>query len=147
MLRHFGVEKGTVLIVDDEPDDLQLFGRMLASPQNEYRTLIARNGAEALDILQQIHPDAILLDLVMPTMDGFKFLELRSLNPEFREIPVIIISAQDANNQPIVSSAFTLTMGGGLSISQVVDAIQFTSRSTPFKLSIGDLIPQAVDRG
>jgi signal transduction histidine kinase/CheY-like chemotaxis protein len=146
-LRMAGIEKGTVLIVDDEPDDLQLFGRMLASQQNEYRTLIARDGVEALEILEQVRPDVILLDLVMPNMDGFQFLEERGRNPEFRNIPVIIVSAQDSSNQPIVSSSFAMTQGGGLSISQLVDAIQFTSRSAMIKISTGGLTRQSADPG
>jgi response regulator RpfG family c-di-GMP phosphodiesterase len=56
-----GVTSGTVLIVDDEPDALQLFGRMLASSGRDYRVLLARDGQEAMSILKEYHPDIMLL--------------------------------------------------------------------------------------
>ncbi|GAG12327.1 unnamed protein product, partial [marine sediment metagenome] len=89
-LSRLNVDSGTVLIVDDEPDALQLFGRMLASTGGRYRVLLARDGAEALQVLGEHKPDAILLDLVMPNVDGFEFLERRARNQEWRDIPLII---------------------------------------------------------
>ncbi|GAB4540171.1 MAG: hypothetical protein Kow0063_29710 [Anaerolineae bacterium] len=122
------VEKGTILIVDDEPDALHLFGRMLASSGREYRTLLARDGQEAKNILQERRPDAILLDLVMPHMDGFQLLEMKSQDPALREIPTIVISARDPAGQPIVSSALAVTRGGGLSARQLLACIQSLSQ-------------------
>jgi signal transduction histidine kinase/CheY-like chemotaxis protein len=137
-LLRLGITSGTILIVDDEPDALQLFGRMLASAGNQYRTLIARDGRELLEILKETHPDVILLDLIMPTMDGFQFLEERNNHPEIQDIPIIIISAQDASRQPIVSSAYALTRGGGISVAQLLEAIHFTSHLSALNVSNAD---------
>ncbi len=76
-----GIVGGAVLIVDDEPDALQLFGRMLASTGTAYRIVLARDGFEALAVLQTVCPAVILMDLVMPNMDGFQLLERLAHDP------------------------------------------------------------------
>ncbi len=128
-LDRLGLAEGTVLIADDEPDALQLFGRMLASSGRRYRVLLARDGREALQILRECRPDVILLDLIMPNMDGFQLLERRRSDPALRGIPVIIVSAQDAAGQPIVSNGLAVARQGGLSARQLLTCIQFLSRS------------------
>jgi CheY-like chemotaxis protein len=117
----------TILIVDDEPDALQLFGRMLNSFERAYRVLVARDGQEALAILQTIQPAVLLLDLIMPHMDGFQLLAERSRSARLQAIPVVIISAQDPARQPIVSSTFAIAQGGGLSMRQLLKSIEFVT--------------------
>ena len=113
----------TVLIVDDEPDALQLFGRMISSLGPEYRTLMARDGQEAMKIMEENRPGAILLDLIMPNMDGFKFLELKNLRSEWRDIPILVISARDPSGYPIVSDGLAVSRSGGLSAQQLLRCI------------------------
>jgi CheY-like chemotaxis protein len=127
-LDQLNVKEGTVLIIDDEPDALQLFRRMLTSLERDYQILLARDGQEALAILQEYCPQVILLDLVMPNMDGFQLLELRRQQPRLREIPVVIISARDPAGQPIVSNILAATLGGGLSVSQLLAGIRAFSK-------------------
>jgi CheY-like chemotaxis protein len=127
-LTRLGVEQGTVLIVDDEPDALQLFGRMLSSDDHRYRVLLARDGQEAINVLQERRPDVILLDLVMPRMDGFELLERRSDIVGLSDIPIVVISARDPMGQPIVSRALAVTQGGGISARQLLLSIQAISR-------------------
>jgi CheY-like chemotaxis protein len=117
------------LIVDDEPDALQLFGRVLASSGRGYRVLLARDGAEALAILSECRPDVILLDLVMPNMDGFQLIEAKSQDPALRDIPVVVISARDPAGQPIVSNALGVTRAGGLSAHNVLTCIKALSEA------------------
>ncbi|MEK7193591.1 MAG: response regulator [Patescibacteria group bacterium] len=50
------------------------------------------DGQEALDMLKEFHPTVIILDLIMPTLSGFEFLEQTSIDPQFNQIPVIILS-------------------------------------------------------
>lgn len=126
-LARLGVAEGVVLIVDDEPDALQLFSRMLVAPGRSYRVLLARDGAEALDVMRQCRPDAILLDLVMPNLDGFQVLELRAQDPDLSSIPVVILSAQDPSRQPIVSHAVAATQSGGLSLPQLLACVDALS--------------------
>jgi signal transduction histidine kinase/CheY-like chemotaxis protein len=127
-LDRLNLERGTILIVDDEPDALHLLGRMLASSGREYRVLLARDGQEAMSILRECRPDVILLDLIMPNMDGFQLLEMRGQDPVLRGTPIIVVSARDPAGQPIVSSTLAVTQGGGLSTRQLLMGIEFISR-------------------
>ena len=114
----------TVLIADDEPEALQLFHRILVTSGRGYRVLRAADGQQVLEILRRERIDAVLLDLVMPEMDGFHLLEVRRADPALRAIPIIVTSARDPAGQPIVSRALGLTHGGGLSIPQLLACIQ-----------------------
>jgi CheY-like chemotaxis protein len=123
-LERLNLGGNTILVVDDEPDALIMFRRMLSSADRTYRVLRAGNGQQALDILSVQRPDAILLDLVMPRMDGFRLLERKSRDPALRDIPAIVISARDPLGQPIVSSFLTVAKRDGLSVHQVLACIE-----------------------
>jgi signal transduction histidine kinase/CheY-like chemotaxis protein len=140
----------TLLIVDDEPEALRLFRRMVASAGRDYRVLRATNGQEALSILREEHPDAMLLDLVMPQMDGFQLLAAKAEDPALREIPVVVISARDPTGHPIVSNALAVTRRDGLSMPQLVACIEAITRILSTTGQVGDpmllrepLAPQA----
>ncbi len=113
----------SVLIVDDEREALMLFRRMLSSAERPYRVLRARNGQQAIQILQQQLPDVILLDLTMPEMDGFEFLRLRKGAP-WEDIPIILISARDPLGHPIVSNSLAVTSANGLSVNQILTTLK-----------------------
>ncbi len=82
----------TILVVDDEPNTLEMNARIVQSHSSSNRVLKARNGKEALEILHREIVDLILLDLQMPVMDGFQVLEaMRSLEST-RSIPVIVVT-------------------------------------------------------
>ena len=123
-LDHLALRGKTVLIVDDEPEALQLFQRILVTSGRGYRVLRAADGVQAMEIMRRERPAAVLLDLVMPEMDGFHLLEARRSDPALRDIPVIVTSALDPAGQPIVSRALGLTHGGGLSLPQLLTCIQ-----------------------
>lgn len=82
----------TFLVVDDEPDTLDLHARILQSQSSSHRVLKASNGLEALQILWNNPIDLVLLDLQMPEMDGFGVLEAMRENESTREIPVIVLT-------------------------------------------------------
>src|SRR5712672_3360944 len=82
-----------VLVVDDDPDILQTLGLCLSS--EGYRVLMAANGREALDILDREHPAVILLDLMMPVMDGWQFVAALEERGK-RDMPLLILSADRA---------------------------------------------------
>ncbi len=129
MLDQLNVFEGLILIVDDEPDALQLFSRMLAASQRGYRVLQARNGSEAISILAEHHPNVILLDLVMPSMDGFQLLEVLSESPTLHTIPTVVISARDPAGRPIVSNALAVIQEGGISARQLLACIRTLSQT------------------
>ncbi len=81
----------TVLVVDDNPMNVDLLKDALESMGQ--KVLVAYRGQESLDIAAQEYPDLILLDIMMPEMDGFTVLGELKRNPELSHIPVIIISA------------------------------------------------------
>jgi putative two-component system response regulator len=80
----------TLLAIDDEPFNLALLANVL---KPHYRVLGARSGVLALALLEQEQPDLILLDVVMPDMDGLTFLVRLKQSPCTADIPVILVSA------------------------------------------------------
>ena len=78
-----------ILVVDDDPDILQTLGLCLST--EGYRVLMAANGREALDILERERPSVILLDLMMPVMDGWAFREEQRRAGS--TVPVVLLSA------------------------------------------------------
>jgi two-component system cell cycle response regulator len=81
----------TVLLVDDEKMNLRILRTILR--QGNYRFLEAESGEEALKVMQQKEVDLVVLDLMMPGMDGFQTLEVIKRNPSTTFVPVIIASA------------------------------------------------------
>jgi signal transduction histidine kinase/DNA-binding LacI/PurR family transcriptional regulator/CheY-like chemotaxis protein len=87
-------EGKAILVVDDEPGILAMHTRLLESHLPAYRILTAHDGREALTAMEQAHPDLVLLDLMMPEMDGFEVLERMRDHESSRQIPVIVLTAQ-----------------------------------------------------
>lgn len=82
----------TILVVDDDADIREILAEILES--EGYPVAQARNGQEALDYLRQADPPClILLDLMMPVMDGWAFLDAHDADPELARIPVVVCSA------------------------------------------------------
>ncbi|RPJ16940.1 MAG: response regulator, partial [Chloroflexi bacterium] len=82
----------TVLVVDDDPGILAMHSRLIEASGRQAVT--ARNGREALAVVEQQTPDLILLDLMMPEMDGFEVLDELQARETTRDIPVIILTAR-----------------------------------------------------
>jgi signal transduction histidine kinase/pSer/pThr/pTyr-binding forkhead associated (FHA) protein len=89
---------GNVLIVEDDPDMREVLSRAISFLDYEIRT--AGNGEEALVLIGEQMPDLILLDLMMPEMNGFQVLNCLQRSPETRSIPVFVVSA--AEQQPVL---------------------------------------------
>jgi PAS domain S-box-containing protein len=87
-------ERPHILVIDDNPDDLRLIEKALQENGN-FHISLAESGQEGLNFLESELPDAILLDLFMPEMDGFAVLEALHSRPEWRKIPVVIITSGD----------------------------------------------------
>lgn len=84
----------TVVIIDDSPQDLRLARRMIEAAGN-FHVLEAATGREGLKAIYAQHPDLIILDLMLPDMDGFSVLESLQHDPQLREIPIIVYSARE----------------------------------------------------
>jgi CheY-like chemotaxis protein len=83
-------EKNKILIVDDTPANIQVLNETL---NNEFKTYFALEGSEALQKAQSIMPDLILLDIMMPALDGFEVCRRLKESEQLRNIPVIFITA------------------------------------------------------
>jgi len=82
----------TVLIVDDEEDFADMIQMRLEA--NNYRVVVANDGQAGIEKARAEMPDAILLDVMMPGIDGFKTLHELKLDGELRDIPVIMLTAK-----------------------------------------------------
>jgi two-component system chemotaxis response regulator CheY len=80
-----------ILVVDDDPDILEALSEILEAEGFEIRR--ARNGKEALERLEPDPPKLILLDLMMPVMDGWEFAQRLRQRPGLASIPIIVLSA------------------------------------------------------
>jgi signal transduction histidine kinase/CheY-like chemotaxis protein len=139
-LEAMAIYEGQILIVDDEPDALQLFSRMLASSGRNYRILLARDGQDALNILEECRPDVILLDLIMPNINGFKILQLREHDARLQGIPMIVISARNPVGHPVISQGLAVSQVDGLSVNQLMTCIQAFSQILSVTVTPGDLM-------
>lgn len=81
--------KKKILVVDDEPSFLEVIKMRLEA--NDYEVIIAANGKEALKKIEQERPDAVLLDILMPQLNGLKALEI--IRRKDKDLPVFMISA------------------------------------------------------
>lgn len=86
-------QKMKILIVDDEPLNLDYIEQRLEDL--DYKIITAADGQDALDKIKSQQPDLILLDLMMPVLDGFGVLKIIKEDNYLRDIPVIIVSAVD----------------------------------------------------
>ena len=83
----------SILLVDDQPANLQVLMNTLE--RLGCKLLVAKNGETALTIAQKVRPDLILLDIMMPGIDGFEVCRRLKANPDTEKIPVIFLSALD----------------------------------------------------
>lgn len=84
---------GQLMVVEDDPATRELLARTL--DKSGWDVTLAENGRVALETMHDAMPDVILLDLMMPEMDGFQFVTALQKIPEWREIPVIVLTAKD----------------------------------------------------
>jgi CheY-like chemotaxis protein len=87
----------SALIVEDDPDSRELLRRALEGEGWKVRT--AANGRVTLDAIEKQRPGVILLDLMMPEMDGFEFVSVLRQQPERRNIPIIVVTAKDLTSE------------------------------------------------
>ncbi len=89
--------RAKVLVVEDSDLDRCLINECLEDERIELRT--AANGREALQLLETFSPDLVLLDLLMPEMDGMSFLDLLRRDPRYQNLPVFIVTAKELDPQ------------------------------------------------
>jgi DNA-binding response OmpR family regulator len=100
------MKQGYLLIVEDVPDILRLLEETLKF--KGYNAVTARNGQEALDLIQRERPALVITDIMMPKLDGFGLVHRLRLNPETRDLPVIFLTATYV---ALEDKAFALNIG------------------------------------
>jgi DNA-binding response OmpR family regulator len=83
-----------LLVVDDDENICKIIGVCIEN-FSPWRTTLASSGEDGFLAIASVKPDAILLDMMMPFMDGFDFLKQLQSHPEFAQIPVIILTSRD----------------------------------------------------
>jgi cyclic di-GMP phosphodiesterase len=133
----------TILIVDDTPENLELMSAML---MDRYRVKIANNGAKALKIaMSELPPDLILLDIMMPDMNGYEVCRQLKENADTCNIPIIFLSAKsevdderiglelgavDYIHKPISPPIVLARISTHLLLKQAVDIIKHCQESS-----------------
>jgi len=126
MVRRFGEDVDKILVVDDDQDFVLMISRLLEDSRvRRYQVINAYSGYEGLTMIQHHRPDLVLLDLMLPDMDGTQVIERIRANAQWQNIPIVIISAQDEmDHQLILRGPIMITKKDGLKANEVVGWIQ-----------------------
>ena len=109
----------TVLVVDDVPVNILLVKGMLA--KQKFKVLSATSGQQALEVLTHEHPDCILLDILMPNMNGFETTRAIRANPKTQDIPIILLSALNSDSD--IKRCTSLSNSGTSGISSIITSV------------------------
>ena len=121
---------GPVLIVEDVPNVLELLEVTLRF--KGYSVITARNGEEALEVIEKQRPALIITDILMPKMDGYAFIQKLRLNPDTRTIPVVFLSATYVTPE---DKEFALSLGAARFMEKPID-------TEDFLLTVAELVTQ-----
>lgn len=130
-------DKIKILVVDDQPVNIQIIHQMLNA---EYQIFMATSGAQAITLCQNNPPDLILLDVVMPELDGLATCRLLKQQPELANIPVIFVSGMQSQED----ETLCWEAGGADFVIKPVHAVTLKHRiKTQLKLTqMQDLLQQ-----
>jgi signal transduction histidine kinase/DNA-binding NarL/FixJ family response regulator len=124
-LRPFGESIDSILLVDDDRDFVRFMRRILQDPVRRYQVTSAYSGQEALDKIERQRPDLVLLDLMLPDLDGDQVIARVRENPLWADLPILIVSAQDEVEERLaLSGPLVVAKGNGLLPSQTIRFIQ-----------------------
>ncbi len=121
VLRQYGADIDTVLVIDDNHDFVRLLSRMLDHPLRRYQVLTAYGGQEGLDLIALHQPDLVFVDLDMPDMNGLEVINRIRADSRFRNLPVVVVSGQDAPEQSeALTGPIQLVREGGFRINDIL---------------------------
>ncbi|HSE37155.1 MAG TPA: response regulator [Blastocatellia bacterium] len=87
-----GTTNARILVVDDTPANIQTLTAILK--QQGYQISVATNGRQAIEVIEKVHPDLVLMDVMMPEMDGYEACRHIKASPLWRDLPIIFLSAK-----------------------------------------------------
>ncbi|MGX9981570.1 response regulator [Methylobacterium fujisawaense] len=126
------IHEGPVLVVDDDPDVRERMTTLLT--REGWRVVTAENGQAGLDAVGSRKPGLVLLDLMMPEMDGFGFLRALRARPEWRDIPVVVLTAKDVtadDRRRLSGQADHILQKGGLSMADLAATLRSLMSPVP----------------
>ena len=119
----------TVLVVDDDPELRVLLETCLRV--EGYDVLTAQNGSDALSLARQAPPCLILLDLMMPVMDGIEFRRAQQRAPELRDVPVVCLSAHHKARQTALDLGLNDCLGKPFDLDDLISVVRRHCREAP----------------
>jgi CheY-like chemotaxis protein len=108
-----------VLVVEDDADMRGLLVRMVGSLGRRYRVTAAANGADGLARARHERPDLVLLDLLLPELDGRGFIDAIRADAELRDVPVVVITARGYEPEAIVANDLLISRPDGFAIGDL----------------------------
>lgn len=114
----------SILVVDDDPDMSRLVARIVQTWRRNCEVRTAPDGAVALELLRERPADVVLLDLLMPGLDGYGTLEALAAERGLDTTPVIVISGRGKETEAYSASSVTLSRGDGLPIGEAVRCVR-----------------------
>lgn len=148
LLERLDLNRGRILVVDDDPRMGNLLARLLQTHGQSYEIIRAGNGDEGLTLLRQQRPDLVLMDISMPKMDGYTLLTHIKQEPQWRNLPIVMITAQTGTveeERELGGSTIFINNGLGFSNDEVLTYLRhILQASTAFASGGGR---QSIQRG
>ncbi|MCY3797616.1 MAG: ATP-binding protein [Chloroflexi bacterium] len=125
-LAPFGDELGSIMIIDDNRDIVRLFTQTLRSLDRDYDVRAAFAGAEGIKLMRAQPPDLLMLDVLMPEMDGFAVIAAMQADAALRDVPIILVSAKGASESitPDIRGEIILRRESGYSPIELATLVQ-----------------------
>lgn len=125
-LSPFGEALNSIMIIDDNRDIVRLFSQTLRSLDRDYDVRAAFGGRQGIKLMRERPPDLLMLDVLMPEMDGFAVIAAMQADAALRDVPVILVSAKGASESitPDIYGEITLRRKSGYSPIELVTCVQ-----------------------
>ena len=125
-LAPFGDELSSIMIIDDNRDIVRLFSQTLRSLDRDYDVRAAYAGADGIKLMREQRPDLLMLDVLMPEMDGFGVIAAMQADAALRDVPIILVSAKGASESitPDIRGEINLRRESGYSPIELVTLVQ-----------------------
>ena len=123
-LARLGAPVHRVLIADDDPEVVRLIARMLRSISSSIEAVLCYGGAEAIAEARKARPDAVILDLLMPGIDGYAVIQALQGDPSLREVPVIVVTAKGLEEESTIVDRFEISRPGGLVVGEAMRCLK-----------------------
>jgi CheY-like chemotaxis protein len=133
-----------IVIVEDEAEMSALLARLVRGIYSRCRVREAPNGIEGLALIRERRPDVVLLDLLMPQMDGYELVRRMHEDAALRDVPVVVITAHGNEDETVVASTLIASTTGGFSMRELsrclTDWLEVLDTPAPWN-STGDSAP------